>query len=55
MTSNCVLDAKDVLKDFTYGRHNRQGRLSLAWDNKPLTLLCLLEQPVFQLFTLLLP
>ena len=28
-------------------RHSRQGKQSLAWDNKILTLLCLLEQPVF--------
>ena len=39
-----------------YRRHSWQGRHSLAWDNKTLTLLCLLEQPVFHfLFTLLLP
>ena len=28
-------------------KYSRQGRHSLAWDNKTLTLLCLLEQPVF--------
>ena len=30
-----------------YRRHSRQGRHSLAWDNKTLTLQYLLEQPVF--------
>ena len=30
-----------------YSRHSRQGRRSLAWDKKNITLLCLLEQPVF--------
>ena len=30
-----------------YSWHNRQGRHSLAQDNKILTLLCLLEQPMF--------
>ena len=30
-----------------YSSHSRQGRHSLAWDNKTLALLCLLEQPVF--------
>ena len=30
-----------------YRRHSRQGRHSLAWDNQTLTLLCLLEQPMF--------
>ena len=30
-----------------YSRHSRQGRDSLAWDNKTLTLLCLLKQSVF--------
>ena len=32
---------------YKYSRHSRQGRHSLAWNNKTLTLLCLLEQPVF--------
>ena len=27
--------------------HSRQGMHCLEWDNKTLTLLCLLEQPVF--------
>ena len=30
-----------------YKRHSRQRRHSLAWENKTLTLLCLLEQRVF--------
>ena len=38
-----------------YSRHGRQGRHSLARNNKTLALLCLLEQSVLHLFTLLLP
>ena len=30
-----------------YKRYSRQGRQSLAWDNKTVTLLCISEQPMF--------
>ena len=35
-----------------YSWQSRQGRHSLAWDNKTLTLLCLLEQPVFHFISI---
>ena len=34
-------------KQVQYSRYSRQCRHSLEWDNKTLTLPCLLEQPVF--------
>ena len=43
-----MVDAVDLVDMVSkYRRHSQQDRHSLAWDNKTLTLLYVLEQPVF--------